>query len=165
MKLSQQIALLVIPAIISTILIRWIIISGPELKMHINDYVFANYALYMGDWELDHVSFGFSLGAPLLIWTVLLKLFQKLSLLRLIIYKLSFYLLQMIALAILSLLFVDVLHSDSLLLPFSFLTIPHYWFWNLALIIASLSAFFILASILIIPWFKRHKTEPNTIDS
>lgn len=148
----------------SVLLIRWIIVLGPELRIGINNFAFQNYALNMGVWELDHAAFGFALGAPPMFLTITLKAFKRLTLLNLTTYTFSFYLLQALGTLILCYLFVDIHVQDSSLIPYSFLDTPSYWFWNFALIASALFAFLILLSTLLYRWIVSRNQHSLPID-
>lgn len=163
MNKISKITVRVIPLLSSILLIRLIIIYGNDLWYWIDEMTQSQLFIVLDDWELDHAAFGFSLGLPMAMITVYLSILRFFSLTRLIIFSITFYLLQCVALVLLSYLsveFTSLPYSD-----FTYTTIPDIWFWNSALITASVIAYAVVFIVLFMIKYSDRNTDVKTIDS
>lgn len=147
---------------VSIILVRWIIVSGPELWEWISETAAESLNILLMRWELDHAAFGFSFGIPMFLFTVFLLSIRYYSFTRMLLSTLAYYLLQLAALLIMVYYTTDILPvpmSDKTMVFF-----PNYWHINSVLITASFSAAGIVLGCLFLLKFSQQKSAPVSID-
>lgn len=162
MRQFQKISIIVLPCLVSIALTRFIIVYGPELRILIGDTVFKLFSTNLVKWELDHAAFGFSLGIPMLLFTLFLLSIRYYSFLRMIFATVLFHIIQFLVFMTISYMSVDVMP-----LPYAdrtYIFFPDEWFVNSALIMASFISCGIILGSLFILKFSQQRSEHKTID-
>lgn len=148
--------------LLSVLLIRWIIVMGPDLWLWIDHTMKETFHIILDNWELDHAVFGFTLGSPLLLFTLLLLSLKLFHIVRLLVVVLIFHILQFAFLLILASISVDYISLDSL--ETSFVSIPDIWFWNTTLLIASIISLLIITTTLFLHKHSNQQEDTRTLD-
>ncbi|XOV68522.1 MAG: hypothetical protein ACFHU9_04955 [Fluviicola sp.] len=162
MRQFSKIVSIVLPCLFSISLTRTIIVYGPELWVKINEIAYESFSLILSTWELDHATFGFTLGIPMMLFTLFLILIRYHSVMRMFLATLLYHTLQ-----ILSFLVILEVTVEVFPMPFSskeLAYLPNHWFFNSALIIASITAFILVIAVFLLLRFRERKIAPDTLD-